>query len=134
LEQLQAMKGTVPSIESVKDWTPAEWQLFLEWLPVDTSRDTIRALDERFRLTRSANSEVLVSWLVAALRAQYAPALERTESFLGEVGRMKYLKPLYSALHSSKEYRSKARQIFEKYADRYHPIARQGIEGILARA
>jgi aminopeptidase N len=135
LEGLRGVKAaTVPTVESVKDWTPAEWQLFLEWLPPDTSRDTIRALDERFRLTKSTNSEVLVSWLVAALRAQYAPALERTEAFLGEVGRMKYLKPLYSALHSSREYRGKAREIFQKYAERYHPIARQGIEGILARA
>jgi aminopeptidase N len=134
LEELQRLKGTVPSVEAVKHWTPTEWQLFLEWLPVDFSRDNIRALDERFRFTKSTNSEVLVSWLVAALRAHYTPALERTETFLGEVGRMKYLKPLYSALHSSKEYRSKAREIFQKYAERYHPIARQGIEGILSRA
>jgi hypothetical protein len=47
---------------------------------------------------------------------------------------MKYLKPLYSVLGGSKEYRSRAKEIFKKYADRYHPIARQGIEGILSRA
>lgn len=134
LEDLQRLLGTVPSQEAVKEWTPAEWQLFLEWMPSGTSRDTLRALDDRFQFTKSTNSEVLVSWLVAALRAQYPPALERAEAFLGEVGRMKYLKPLYSTLHSSKEYRSKAREIFQKYAERYHPIARQGIEGILARA
>jgi aminopeptidase N len=134
LEELQRLKGTVPSAEAVKGWTATEWQLFLEWMPVDTSRDTIRALDERFRFTQSRNSEVLVSWLVAALRAHYAPALERAETFLGEVGRMKYLKPLYSTLHSTKEYRAKARELFQKYAERYHPIARQGLENILARA
>lgn len=134
LEEIQRLKGTVPAQDAVKDWTPTEWQLFLEWLPVDFSRDNIRALDERFKFTKSTNSEVLVSWLVAALRAHYPPAVERTETFLGEVGRMKYLKPLYSALHSSKEYRGKAKEIFQKYADRYHPIAKQGIEGILSRA
>ncbi len=134
LEELQQLKGNVPSAEAVKDWTPAEWQLFLEWMPADTSRDTIRALDERFRLTQSHNSEVLVAWLVAALRAHYAPAMERADAFLGEVGRMKYLKPLYSVMGGSKEYRSRAREIFKKYAERYHPIARQGIEGILSRA
>ncbi len=133
LEELQQLKGSVPTAEAVKDWTPAEWQLYLEWMPADVSRDTIRALDERFRLTQSHNSEVLVAWLVVALRAHYAPALERAEAFLGEVGRMKYLKPLYSVLGSSREYRGKAREIFKKYAERYHPIARQGIEGILSR-
>ena len=134
LEQLQQLKGQVPSAEAVKSWTPAEWQLFLEWMPADTTRGTIQALDERFRLNQSHNSEVLVAWLVAALRAHYPPALERAEAFLGEVGRMKYLKPLYSVLGGSKEYRSRAKDIFKKYADRYHPIARQGIEGILSRA
>ena len=134
LEELERLKGTAPSVEAVKDWTPAEWQLFLEWLPTELSRDTLRTMDERFHFTQSTNSEVLVSWLVAALRGQYAPALARTEQFLGEVGRMKYLKPLYSVLHSTKEYRAKARELFQKYAERYHPIARQGIEGILSRA
>ncbi|WP_224366199.1 M1 family metallopeptidase [Hyalangium versicolor] len=134
LEELQRLKGTVPSREEVKEWTPAEWQLFLEWLPTSTPRDTLRALDERFQFTKSRNSEVLLSWLLAALRVHYAPALERTEQFLGEVGRMKYLKPLYSLLHASKEYRPKARELFQKYGERYHPIARQGIEGILSRA
>ena len=36
----------------------------------DARATTFRALDERFQLTKSTNSEVLVSWLVAALRAE----------------------------------------------------------------
>jgi leukotriene-A4 hydrolase len=69
-----------------------------------------------------------------ALKAHYAPALDRTEAFLGEVGRMKYLKPLYNVLASTPEYRGRARDIFQKHAERYHPIARQGVESILTRA
>ena len=133
LDELTSLKGSVPTKEATKAWTPTEWHLFLEWLPSDLPLETLKELDERYHFTQSTNSEVLVSWLVAALRAQYTPALARTEAFLGEVGRMKYLKPLYSTLQSSKEYRAKAREIFQKYAERYHPIARQGIEGILAR-
>ncbi|MFP2904490.1 M1 family metallopeptidase [Pyxidicoccus sp. 3LFB2] len=133
LEALVRVRGTVPSADTVKDWTPTEWQLYLEWLPSDTPRDLIRQLDERFSLTKSRNSEVLVSWLVAALRAGWEPALLRTEAFLGEVGRMKYLKPLYGVLATSREYRGVARTLFKKYAERYHPIARQGVELILSR-
>lgn len=134
LEALVRTRGTVPSVDTVKDWTPTEWQLYLEWLPSDTPRDTFRQLDERFSLTKSRNSEVLVSWLVAALRAGWEPAVARAESFLGEVGRMKYLKPLYGVLASSREYRGLARSLFKKYGERYHPIARQGVELILSRA
>jgi aminopeptidase N len=133
LEALVRVRGTVPSVDTVKGWTPTEWQLYLEWLPSDTPRDLIRQLDERFSLTKSRNSEVLVSWLVAALRAGWEPALQRAEAFLGEVGRMKYLKPLYGVLASSHEHRGLARSLFKKYAERYHPIARQGVELILSR-
>lgn len=134
LEALVRVRGTVPSADVVKDWTPTEWQLYLEWLPSDTPRDILRQLDERFSLTKSRNSEVLVSWLVAALRGGWEPAVARAESFLGEVGRMKYLKPLYGVLATSHEYRGLARQLFKKHGERYHPIARQGVELILSRA
>ncbi|MCE9667981.1 M1 family metallopeptidase [Myxococcus stipitatus] len=134
LEALLGLRGTVPSEDAVKDWTPAEWQLFLEWMPQDTPRDVFRRLDERFGLTKSRNSEVLVAWLVAALRAGWEPAVGRAEAFLGEVGRMKYLKPLYGVLASSREHRALARSLFKKYGERYHPIARQGVELILSRA
>ncbi|MFY2562308.1 M1 family metallopeptidase [Corallococcus terminator] len=134
LEALQRARGTVPSVEATKDWTPAEWQLFLEWMPADAPRDLFRQLDERFAFTRSRNSEVLVAWLVAALRAGWEPAVGRTEAFLGEVGRMKYLKPLYGVLAASREHRALARSLFKQYGERYHPIARQGVELILSRA
>ncbi|NVJ22610.1 MULTISPECIES: M1 family metallopeptidase [Myxococcus] len=134
LEELLRLRGTVPSKDAVKDWTPAEWQLFLEWLPSDTPRDMFRQLDERFELTKSRNAEVLVAWLVAALRVGWEPAVGRTEAFLGEVGRMKYLKPLYGVLCSSREFKGLARSLFKKYSERYHPIARQGVELILSRA
>ncbi|NOK21602.1 M1 family metallopeptidase [Corallococcus carmarthensis] len=134
LEALEKLRGKVPSQADTKDWTPTEWQLFLESMPVDTSKDVFRQLDAKYALTDSRNSEVLVAWLVAALRAGFDAPLGRAEEFLGEVGRMKYLKPLYSVLASSRDHRKVARAAFEKNGARYHPIARQGVELILARA
>ncbi|NBD13334.1 M1 family metallopeptidase [Corallococcus silvisoli] len=134
LEALDKLRGKVPSEDDVKDWTPTEWQLYLESMPADAARDVFQELDARYALTQSRNSEVLVAWLVAALRAGFEPVLPRAEEFLGEVGRMKYLKPLYSVLASSRDHRKVARAAFEKHGARYHPIARQGVELILARA
>ncbi|HSP76966.1 MAG TPA: M1 family metallopeptidase [Myxococcaceae bacterium] len=133
LERLEELKGRVPTEEEVKDWTPAEWQLYIEWLPPHTSREVFQRLDERFHLTRSQNAEVLVSWLAAALRGGWEPALGRAEAFLGEVGRMKYLKPLYGALAADSEGKVLARSLFRRYAERYHPIARAAVESILNR-
>ena len=47
---------------------------------------------------------------------------------------MKYLKPLYTVLAASREHRPLARDLFKRYAERYHPIARTGVETILSRA
>jgi leukotriene A-4 hydrolase/aminopeptidase len=134
LERLASHKARVPTKEEVKDWTPAEWQLYIHSLPHGTSRDVFQQLDERFHLTKSQNAEVLVSWLAASLRAGWAPALGRTEAFLGEVGRMKYLKPLYGALAATSEGKALARSLFNRYAERYHPIAQAAVESILNRA
>jgi len=134
LERMTSHKAKVPTKDEVKDWTPAEWQLYIHSLPPGTSRDVFRQLDERFHLTKSHNAEVLVSWLAASLRAGWPPALGRTEAFLGEVGRMKYLKPLYGALAATSEGKALARSLFNRYAERYHPIAQAAVESILNRA
>ena len=75
-----------------------------------------------------------MAWLAAALEAGCEPALARTEEVLGEVGRMKYLKPLYGALAASPEGKVLARRLFNRYAERYHPIAQAAVESILNRA
>jgi leukotriene-A4 hydrolase len=45
---------------------------------------------------------------------------------------MKYLKPLYTALHKSDATRALAAATFAEHGGGYHPIARGGIERILA--
>jgi hypothetical protein len=44
---------------------------------------------------------------------------------------MKYLKPLFRALHGHEKSRDLAAEIFAANRDSYHPIARGGIERIL---
>jgi leukotriene-A4 hydrolase len=133
LARISRLKGQLPTAEDTKDWTPAEWQLYIEWLPDAAPRKLLRELDERFHLTRSGNAEVLVAWLTVGVRSGWEPARQRAESFLGEVGRMKYLKPLYGALVATPEGKARARQLFQDYAERYHPIAQAAVESILHR-
>ncbi|MCW5809265.1 MAG: leukotriene A4 hydrolase C-terminal domain-containing protein, partial [Deltaproteobacteria bacterium] len=111
--------------------TPVEWQLYLEALPRPVSVDTLRALDEKFALTRRTNHEILVTWLELALVSGYHDVLPRVEEVLGSVGRMKYLRPLYVALASDPRTRPVAERTFAAAKARYHPIARQVIEGVL---
>jgi hypothetical protein len=107
--------------------------VYLGRLARPTPRALVEELERSFQLSASKNPDVLVAWLVPALSAGHAPALARTEAFLGEVGRMKYLKPLYAALLAREETKSAAEACFERYRGRYHTIAAAGVEHLLQR-
>jgi hypothetical protein len=115
----------------VRRWTPAEWQLFLELLPRPAAPDFCQTLDSRFRLTQNQNYEVLIAWLTLAAESGFGPALKRTEEVLGQVGRMKYLRPLYTALAKHPQTRQLAQSCFDRFQARYHPIARMVVAGVL---
>jgi hypothetical protein len=127
LEALTALGTTPPSEDMVRAFRPVEWQLWLESLPRPGDPKLAAELDARFKLTRSRNYEILESWLGWALSAGYAPAIERAVEMLGEVGRMKYLKPLYRALSENPATKELARTTFQRWAPGYHPIARDVI-------
>jgi hypothetical protein len=133
LDELRALAeaGTAPGAEEARRWKPLEWVLYLEAAPHPARAGLCEELDGRFQLTLSGNYEVLVSWLQLAIRSGHAPALPRAEEVLGLVGRMKYLKPLYRALAQRPELRALARRCFDRFRERYHPIAKQVIENVL---
>ena len=58
----------------------------------------------------------------------------RTEEMLASNGRMKFLKPLYTALAKDDRTRPVARALYDRTRASYHPIARQGIESVLREA
>jgi leukotriene-A4 hydrolase len=133
LATLHALGTRLPTVDEAAGWRPLEWQVYLGRLPRPTPRATVEGLDRAFQLTAAKNPDVLVAWLVPALSAAYAPALARTEGFLGEVGRMKYLKPLYAALVARDETRPVAEACFQRFRGRYHAIAAAGVEHLLQR-
>jgi len=59
------------------------------------------------------------------------PVYSKTREFLGSTGRMKYLKPLYTALFDHPKSRTLALEIFEEHKRLYHVIARRGVETLL---
>ena len=66
-----------------------------------------------------------------ALLAALNMVLPRVEAVLHDVGRMKYLKPLYRALMNRADTRDLARRCFERNMASYHPIARAVIAPML---
>ncbi len=115
-------------------WSSLQQLRFLRALPKDLGTARMQALDEAFRLTATGNAEVLSQWLLMAARNGYSPANARMERFLVEVGRRKFLKPLYEELVKSPEGRVRAKAIYAKARAGYHPMASATVDSILAEA
>jgi hypothetical protein len=117
-----------------KTWTPHHWIYFLRALPLDASNavTALADLDATFKLVASSNNEVLAEFLLLAARHDYRAADARLERFLIEVGRRKYLTPIYEALLASPTGQPRARAIYKQARPGYHPITQHSLDVLLA--
>lgn len=96
----------------------------------------ILALDERYRLSESNDYEVKVAFLQLAILAGCKEYYNEVEKTLKEVGRMKYLRPLYTSLvqgSGKDEQKIFAKRVFAEARESYHPIARGVVESIFSK-
>jgi leukotriene-A4 hydrolase len=115
----------------VKGWSTQEWLHFLRSLPQTLDTKKMAELDREFHLTQSGNSEILADWLLMSIRAGYQPAYPKLDQFLIEVGRRKYIKPLYQELAKTPDGKAHAKAVYAKARPGYHPIAVSTIDDIL---
>jgi leukotriene-A4 hydrolase len=96
----------------------------------------VLALDERYRLSESKDYEVKVGFLQLAISSKCRDYYGVVEKTLKEVGRMKYLRPLYTTLvqgPGKEEEKILAERVFAEARDCYHPIAQGVVASILAK-
>jgi aminopeptidase N len=121
--------GKAPGELKTSGWTTQQWLRFLRGLPPTLGLEQMAALDETFGFTRSGNSEILCQWLELAITHRYAPADARLEEFLRDVGRRKFIKPLYTALVAADAERAK--RLYRANRPRYHAVATSTLDGIV---
>jgi aminopeptidase N len=114
-----------------RGWTTHHWLHFLRGLAPSMTTERMQKLDARFSLTRTGNSEILFEWLLASIKAEYAPAGEALERFLTEQGRRKFLRPLYAELVKTPEGKERAKRIYEKARPGYHSVSTATIDEIV---
>jgi leukotriene-A4 hydrolase len=124
----------VESDAITRTWTTQEWLRFLTYMPQPLSGERLHELDRAFHLTASHNYEILAQWLVMAVRSGYTPAEPRLRQFLLQVGRRKYLKPIYEELVKTPEGRTVARSVYAQARPGYHAITIATIDDILDKA
>jgi aminopeptidase N len=125
------LAGGALSPDAARRWTAHEWLHFLHHLPRDLSADRMAALDQAFGLTRSGNTEILAEWLKLSIAAGYAPARPRLRAFLLEIGRGRFLKPLYQALAATERGWLEAKAIYQEARAGYHAMVRAALDELL---
>jgi len=125
------VSGTEPGSLSTQDWTTHEWIHFIRALPDGITMDQMKGLDDSFGFTHSANSEILVAWLIHVIKNQYEPGYPSLEKFLINTGRRKFLVPLYEELIKSPQGKMLANNIYQKARPNYHFVSTNSIDEIL---
>jgi leukotriene-A4 hydrolase len=116
---------------STKDWSSHEWLHFIRMLPEQMTQQQMSELDKAFNFTNSGNSEILAAWLLHAIRNNYMPADKALNTFLTNVGRRKFLVPIYKALASTPEGKKKALAIYAKARPNYHAVSTVTLDELL---
>lgn len=117
--------------QSVATWSVDQQVLFLHELPECLTAEDCANIETIFATAATRNMEILLPWYCAAARSSYEPAYPAIREFLGSIGRGKYLRPLYRALHKNPATQELARRLFDEYKDRYHSVGRAAVERIL---
>lgn len=126
-----SQQGTLPKVEAWRDWTAAEQRRFLEEIPENLSDEQLAALDASLGLSQAGNNEVLFLWLKAALSNEYGPAVPQAERFMANVGRNKFVSPLFTALNETDWGKPIAQRIYAKTRSSYHAYTRSNIDETL---
>ncbi|NND94238.1 MAG: M1 family metallopeptidase [Flavobacteriales bacterium] len=112
------------------EWSTHEWLHFLRAVPNDLNMERMSSLDSAFELTASTNSEIQGIWYVKAANTGYENAFPAIEEFLVNVGRRKFLTPIYTSLKENGNLEL-AKDIYSKARPNYHSVSRGTMDELL---
>lgn len=110
------------------EWSSHEWLYFIRNLSAQQNEKQLDALHTQFGWYTSGNSELRFAWLMNRVQAGDIRALPHAEKFLSEVGRRKFVLPLFTALFAQPSMQEEALNIFKKYKSGYHSVTRNSVE------
>jgi len=113
------------------DWTTHHWLYFLRNLPQDLTPEQMADLDAAYGLTSHGNSEIQFAWLYLTVPDNYEPAQQAAEEFLKNVGRIKFVAPLFGAVINSDMGLEGAQRIYGEAKEGYHPLTRRAVEAVI---
>ncbi len=125
------MDGTAPKSLRTANWFTQQWLNFIDKIPATTSIARMAELDTTFKFSATGNAEIADAWFLQSLTLHYSPAYIYIEKFLIEVGRRKFLMPLYKEMMKSAAGKELAMKIYKQARPNYHFVARQSVDELL---
>ena len=110
-----------------------EMLVYLQHLPREMDAASCAWLDGALALTQRGNYELLVEWLTIAAGSDYEPVFPRLHDVLLRVGRMKYLRPLYTALGRHPRTRALAKELHAEAGPGYHALSRRVVQQVFEK-
>ena len=93
------------------------------------SRQTIEEIDSNCQMSKYTNCEIRFRWFQLCIRSNYEKSLDEIFQFLKQIGRMKFVKPLYTEFKSSwNELMPRVWQFFQEQKRFMNPITAKQIE------
>lgn len=111
-------------------WVYQEKYRFLSNISDDMPAERLAELDQTWNITTTGNNEVLFAWLEQGIRSHYTPCYDRLQTFLVEIGRRKFLTPLYRAMLESDQ-KEMALAIYSEARANYHSVATGTMDALL---
>ena len=113
------------------EWLYQERYRFLKSIPESVSVIKLDELNETFKVADTGNNEVLFAWLEQSILKQHTASYPRLETFLINVGRRKFLTPLYKAMIETNQTQM-AHDIYSKARPNYHSVSTGTMDELLA--
>ena len=115
--------GELASVDLNWDnWLYQERYRFLTNIPSEVSLEQLDELNQIYSISSTGNNEVLFAWLEQAIRKRHTDSYPRLQEFLVNVGRRKFLTPLYKAMLETDQ-KQMALDIYKKARPNYHSVA-----------
>jgi leukotriene-A4 hydrolase len=114
-----------------KQWNVHEWQQFFDNMPASATLEQVQSLDARYKLSQTHNAIIASAWFRVAIAHGDKAVLPAAQHYLGSVGRMRLISPLYRELMKTPEGKTYAEQTYAKVKSGYNAIAQQAVERIL---
>ena len=113
------------------NWTTHEYLHFIRKLPKKLSLEEMKKLDTQFNFTNSKNSEIAAAWFEHCIDNRYEKSYPQIEDFLINVGRRKFVAPLYEKMKETGDLMPMAQGIYKKARPNYHFITTNTVDDLL---